>query len=96
RSPVIVDSRLMGAGSRLDSITQLMKVAVDGALKRSTARLDNLGGLIEVLSPVTTLRRGYSVTRVHGHAVTDATALKPGDQLETQLATGTITSIVNK
>ena len=96
RIPVIVDSRLKGAGSRLDSITQLMKVAADGALKRSTARLDNLGGLIEVLSPVNTLRRGYSVTRVNGHAVTDATALKPGDQLETQLATGTITSTVNK
>lgn len=95
RIPVIVESRLKSAGSKLDALSQLMAVAADGVVRRSAARLDSLGGLIDVLSPDNTLRRGYSITRVNGHAVTDTSRLNPGDLLETQLASGRVTSTVN-
>ncbi len=94
RIPVIVESRLKNASGQLDSISRLMGVAAESVVKRSVARLDSLQEMIGVLSPVNTLRRGYSITRVNGHAVTDAANLNPGDKLETQLASGTINSTV--
>jgi exodeoxyribonuclease VII large subunit len=63
-------------------------------IARQNARLDAAASLLNALSPVATLRRGYSVTRVDGHAVTDASALAPGTTIETTLANGTITSTI--
>ncbi|MDE6335803.1 MAG: exodeoxyribonuclease VII large subunit [Muribaculaceae bacterium] len=94
RIPVLVESRLAGERGKIDSLGRFISMAADGVVKRSSARLDNLTGMIEVLSPANTLRRGYSITRVNGHAVTDASTVKPGDILETQLNSGTILSKV--
>ena len=95
RIPVLVESRLAGERGKIDSLGRFISMAADGVVKRSSARLDNLAGMIEVLSPANTLRRGYSITRVTGHAVTDASTIKPGDILETQLNSGTIRSEVS-
>ncbi len=94
RIPVLVESRLAGERGKLDSLGRFVGIAADGVIKRSSAKLESLAGMIEVLSPANTLRRGYSITRVNGHAVTDASAVKPGDVLETQLNSGTICSEV--
>lgn len=94
RIPVLVESRLAGERGKLDSLGRFVGIAADGVVKRSSAKLESLAGMIEVLSPANTLRRGYSITRVNGHAVTDASAVKPGDVLETQLNSGTIRSEV--
>jgi exodeoxyribonuclease VII large subunit len=63
-------------------------------IARQNARLDAAASLLNALSPVATLRRGYSVTRVDGHAVTNASTLAPGTTIETTLANGTITSTI--
>ncbi len=47
-------------------------------------------------SPELLLKRGYSITLHNGKAVTDATLLKEGDELETRLAKGKVKSIVKK
>ncbi len=47
-------------------------------------------------SPELLLQRGYSITLHNGRAVTDATQLRDGDELETRLAKGTVKSIVKK
>ena len=47
-------------------------------------------------SPELLLKRGYSITLHNGKAVTDATLLKEGDELETHLAKGRVKSIVKK
>lgn len=95
RIPVLVESRLAAARGRLDTMRTMVSMAADSVIKRSLAKVENLTGMIEVLSPVNTLRRGYSITRVNGHAVTDASTLKPGDELETQLNSGVIRSKVS-
>ena len=56
-------------------------------------RLDALSDVLEALSPEATLRRGYSITRVNGRAVTDAAAIGSGVEVTTTLAHGTIISI---
>ncbi|MCM1152338.1 MAG: exodeoxyribonuclease VII large subunit [Muribaculum sp.] len=64
------------------------------ALSRQRDRLSSFQNLIVALSPENTLRRGYSVTRVDGHAVTDASSLPPGTRIETILLHGKLTSTV--
>ena len=41
-----------------------------------------------------TLRRGYSITRIDGHAITSTDGLAPGTRLQTILASGTVESTV--
>lgn len=49
---------------------------------------------VALLDPVNVLKRGYSITRVNGKAVTSFEALNEGDMLHTQLALGSATSII--
>ena len=56
--------------------------------------LERLEGLVKVLSPQATLSRGYSITRVGGHAVTSVSQLSAGTVVETTLADGSVRSTV--
>ena len=62
--------------------------AVRSHLARSRDRLDSLGLLLDTLAPEATLRRGYSITRAAGRAVTDSSSLRPGDTITTTFASG--------
>lgn len=91
----LTDSRLAQAAQSLTSVADRISAAADSALKKEGVRLANLSGLVEVLSPGNTLRRGYSITRVGGKAVTDASRLAPGSRIETELHHGRISSTVD-
>ena len=84
--------RLRPELSRLDMAAERLSSVTSAIIERRRHRLDSIGELIEVLSPVATLRRGYSITRVDGHAVTSVSELKPGMTIETTLADGTVRS----
>lgn len=84
--------RLRPELSRLDMTAERISASTASIIERRRHRLDSIGELIEVLSPVATLRRGYSITRVDGHAVTSVSGLKPGMTIETTLADGSVTS----
>ncbi len=77
---------------RLAAMGQRLETAGKTAIERRRARLDAIAQLLGVLSPAATLRRGYSITRVDGHAVTSADAIPPGTLIETTLASGTLSS----
>lgn len=65
-------------------------------IERQNLCLESAERLIRVLSPENTLKRGYSVTRFNGHAVTDVSEIPDGAVLETRLFHGSVTSTVNK
>jgi exodeoxyribonuclease VII large subunit len=88
-------ARLRPEASRLDVMAERIASSSATVIERQRAMLDRMDGLVQVLSPQATLSRGYSITRVNGHAVTDASALAPGDIIETTLASGTIESKVS-
>ena len=73
---------------------QILSQSIDNLLRRQSDKLLNLKALIETISPEATLRRGFSITRVDGHAVTDPAFLSPGTEVQTTLAAGILTSIV--
>ncbi len=51
---------------------------------------------IELLDPINVLKRGYSITKVNGKIVKDATVLKLTDEIQTIVYQGKIISIVQK
>lgn len=69
--------------------------AVDARLQARRDHLTDITRLLRTLSPVTTLARGYSVTRTRdGKLVRHPQDVKSGQVLVTQLATGSIDSTV--
>ena len=78
--------------SRLDMFREGVTSAGRAALQRQTERLKAREELLEVLSPMATLRRGYSITRIGGKAVSSVAAVPPGAVVETTLADGTFLS----
>ena len=79
--------------TRLQMIADSIPVSALRAIERQRQLLDSRAELLEALSPHATLARGYSITRVNGRAVTDASQVKPGEVLETTLANGTLRSV---
>ncbi len=54
----------------------------------------NLLSKLEILNPITTLKRGYSVTRVNNQIVTKVNDVKKGDTLITSITDGKIESVI--
>lgn len=79
--------------TRLQMIADSIPVSALRAIERQRQLLDSRAELLEALSPHATLARGYSITRINGRAVTDASQVKPGEVLETTLANGTLRSV---
>lgn len=103
RLEAIITALRMGSQNRiqkeypvLDSMAATIRMTAISILEREKSRLDSIERLTEVLSPTSTLKRGYSITRINGKAVTDVKTIKPGDTLETQTADGSIFSIADK
>lgn len=75
-----------------DRVEQRLQSATTAAMERERMRLRRLEDMVRVLSPENTLKRGYSITRVDGKAVTDPKVVAPGTRIETQLAEGVVVS----
>lgn len=84
--------RLTPENEKLSLIAERLKIATAGIVERRQMRLNSIGELIDVLSPVATLKRGYSITRVAGRAVTSTADIPSGSKIVTTLADGEVTS----
>ncbi|MCM1067544.1 MAG: exodeoxyribonuclease VII large subunit [Muribaculaceae bacterium] len=75
-------------------VASALSASVGNIVQRRADRLKALEELLEALSPASTLRRGYSISRCRGRAVTDASELAPGDIITTTFARGSVESEV--
>jgi exodeoxyribonuclease VII large subunit len=66
---------------RLDRAPRLL-------LERGRARLEHAGGRLKALSPHATLERGYAIVRSEGTIIRSGTTVKPGQQVDVELAEG--------
>lgn len=78
------------------SIPDAITHAACSIIRRQYDRLDSTSLLITALSPEAVLHRGYSICRVNGKAVSDASKLSPGDKIATTFAKGSTISTVNQ
>ena len=89
------------------NVFEQLRQEVDEAVKNAAAAVEHLvemrtkdlaasAGKLEALSPLSVLKRGYSITFKDGKTVRKAGKLKIGDAVETRFASGTAKSRVEK
>ncbi len=95
--PIMAHSTIDRARMRVgeQTLTRLADYARASIARRSD-RLRAISDTLEALSPEATLRRGFSITRLRGQALTDAAQLTHNDIIETTLAQGIVYSTVKK
>lgn len=91
---VMTAQRLSSAADGLEKASETIQMAVEGVVKCNAERLSRLDDMVNVLCPANTMRRGYSITRINGKAVTNLSELSPGTKISTQLYNGVVESVV--
>ena len=89
-----LNDKLSREHHRLSLIESQLAPTLSQQLTRENYRLQLLQQRLEALNPQRLLQRGYSITLCKGKVVKDAQQLKAGDEIETKLANGKITSII--
>ena len=92
-SPV---KRLSEQKSQLQRLEQKLLDAMDRKLLNTRHKLALAAEKLDTVSPLATLKRGYSISQTEqGQVLTKAADVKTGDTLVTRLADGEIRSTVN-
>lgn len=87
-------SRLAALGAQLTLAAERIRLYARGRIERDAQRHIALQTTIRLVQPDLILRRGFSITRADGHAVRHPDEVAPGQVLVTQLAGGTVTTVV--
>lgn len=82
--------------AQLDKMPQAISLAIDNLLARRRDRLAASESLLQALSPMATLKRGYTITRIGGKIVSSVGDIKQGDTIETIFSDGKIKSIITE
>ncbi len=83
--------QLLQQAQHLDRLTQDLVFAMKHIIETKDTRLDKLAKMLDMASPLSTLRRGYSVlSDEHGKTITKANSVKPGDIIKARLAKGSL------
>lgn len=96
RIPSKVQMRLQREAFAQERLAKRMETALKARMQAERHRIELWSQRVNAASPEVLLKRGYSITLKDGKAVTDASALRPGDEVETRLAKGSFKSIVKK
>lgn len=79
---------------QLDTCAAQLAMHSSFLLQRQKDKLEGLEEKVQLLHPDHILKRGFSITRFNGKAVTSADKLKPGDELVTKVYEGEVKSVV--
>ncbi|MBQ8487006.1 MAG: exodeoxyribonuclease VII large subunit [Prevotella sp.] len=80
--------------ARINALEQRIPLLLERRITTERHLIELAAEKLKMLDPTLLLKRGYSITTINGRVVSDATRLKPGDQIETRLEKGTIKSTV--
>jgi exodeoxyribonuclease VII large subunit len=88
--------RLSQSKSALDYAQTRLVNATSALLRNKKNRLASGASLLQSVSPLSTLARGYSITLANKSAITSVEAVNTGDTITTRVTDGEITSTVTK
>jgi exodeoxyribonuclease VII large subunit len=101
----LLESRLLAASPRprlkqlqqeTEQLQRRMEAAISHRLQQANERLAHLAHMLESLSPLGTLQRGYAIiTDSDGRVVTDAEVVRQGDAVQARLAKGRLNLTVD-
>ena len=78
----------------LEGLMHRLSMAVRSKMQEQVHRIDLLEQRLHGLDPDVMLKRGYSISTVNGHLVTDISSLVAGQELVTRIYNGEITSTI--
>jgi exodeoxyribonuclease VII large subunit len=91
----VTENSLVRARSRIALAVERLRTRPRTALDKQTQRLALHASSLRLLDPVTTMARGWSITRnAKGEVIRSKDDVKKGDTLVTLLAVGSISSTV--
>jgi exodeoxyribonuclease VII large subunit len=86
---------LAGMRGELEAGTAALAAGMRNLLLQNRVRAERMGRVLETLSPLAILERGYAlVFDGAGQLVKDAAQVKPGDEIRARVARGEIGAIV--
>ena len=86
--------KILNSQLSIVNLENRLPILLDRRLMTEKHRLQLIEEKAKSLDPALLLQRGYSITLKDGRALRDAAVLRPGDEIETRLANGTIHSTV--
>ena len=89
-----ITKRMENEKKRIDTLVGQMTVYTALYMQAQRHKIDLFQRSIDAASPEHILSLGYSITRLNGKAVRNASALEPGVEVETTVSDGTFTSII--
>lgn len=75
-------------------LSQRLQLFSQHLLKEKHHQLEHIQRLLKMADPILLLKRGFSITKINGKAITSVDELNAGDELQTTLAHGTVTSTI--
>jgi exodeoxyribonuclease VII large subunit len=91
----VTESSLVRARSRINMSIERLITRPRIALERQAQKVALQASAVRLLDPVTTMARGWSITRdADGKVVRSRNDVSPGEKITTLLADGSITSTV--
>jgi exodeoxyribonuclease VII large subunit len=84
--------RILQEKSGLNIISQTIQIHTKQRMQREKDKLDYFDKTIKMAQPDNILKRGFSITRLNGHAVKSAASVPEGSTLKIQTADGELTA----
>jgi len=78
--------------ARIDKCENNLLHAIRHLITHQKNYLDHLGSKLNLLDPGSILQRGFSITRLNGHVIRDASLLNKEDTIDTEFSTGKVKS----
>ncbi len=94
--PFAANGLITNQRTRLERLVERMGDTVASAMQRERQRLQSLDDKATLLSPESTLKRGYALVRMGDRCITAANQLHTGDQVTIQLAEGTAEAAIKQ
>ncbi len=86
--------RIQDLSLRVDELSKFLEKEIKDILNRQRENLSQLGALLDSLSPLKVLSRGYSIAQKKGETIKNAMSLKKGDLISIQFEKGRVKSEV--
>lgn len=77
-----------------NDLVKRIEISIKNIVESKKNNYVNLLSKLEVLNPITTLKRGYSVTRSSGKIITSVEDIQIGDTICTTVVNGKMESVV--
>lgn len=82
---------------KLRQMQRQLKSAIDNQIKNRRHQLSTQVTALDIVSPLATLKRGYSITQsASGEVLTSTSNVKVGDKIQARLSDGSIEATVNR